>query len=225
MVGVDLQHLLALGRALGAGHGGENLLHLQGQGPFAGQAHRVALQPGGQAHRLHLARQRLLHGVEQGLVGLGLFLGGLLLLLGLQAEVPGRDVLEFLLRVLLAVAAQHLQAEFVHVLGEQQHVEALVQHQLGGGQLGQPVGGIAGGVVDELLVRAHLFHILRQGDHLLLPGAVKQQQVLQLVGVHAVVGVAAVFQLTAEVLEERLVLLPLASFHGVQLVLDLLFKA
>ena len=121
--------------------------------------------------------------------------------------------------------AQHLQAEFIHVLSEQQQVVALIQHQLGGRQLGQALGGIAGGVVDVFLILRHLVHIFLQADQLVLLGAVEEQQVLQQVAVGAVALVAAEFQLAAEALEELVVLLTVVVLHGVQLVLDLLFQA
>ena len=122
-------------------------------------------------------------------------------------------------------SAQDLQAELVHVLGQQQHVVALAQHQLGGGQLGQTVGGVTGGEVDVLLLGGHLVHILLQGDHLLLLGRPEQQQVPQQLGVHAVVGVSTELDLTAELLPELLVLCAVVGQHGVQLVLDLLFQS
>ena len=190
----------------------------------------MILQAGGDLDFLHLAVQSSLHGVEQVLVLGGGILGGLLLLLGLKAQVTAVDVLELhgavlALGILAGIGAQDLQAELVHVLGQQQHVVALAQHQLGGGQLGQTVGGVTGGEVDVLLLGGHLVHILLQGDHLLLLGGPEQQQVAQQLGVHAVVGVGTELDLTAELLPELLVLCAVVGQHGVQLVLDLLFQS
>ena len=190
----------------------------------------MILQAGGDLDFLHLAVQSSLHGVEQVLVLGGGILGGLLLFLGLKAQVTAVDVLELhgavlALSILAGIGAQDLQAELVHVLGQQQHVVALAQHQLGGGQLGQTVGGVTGGEVDVLLLGGHLVHILLQGDHLLLLGGPEQQQVAQQLGVHAVVGVGTELDLTAELLPELLVLCAVVGQHGVQLVLDLLFQS
>ncbi len=52
--------------------------------------------------------------------------------------------------------------------------------QLRLGHMVDGVHGVAGGKIDELLVRLHPGHILRQGHGLLLRGGVEQQQVLQL---------------------------------------------
>ena len=101
---------------------------------------------------------------------------------------------------------QDLQAELIHILGQQQYVKALVQHKLCGGQLCQTVGGIACGKVDVLLLSGHLVDVLLQGDHLLLLGRPEQQQVAQQLGVHAVVGVGTKLDLTTELLPELLVL-------------------
>ena len=228
MADVDLQHLVALD-VLTAGLTGQHLFHLDGQGAFGRQADGVVLQAGGDLHFLDLAVQSGLHGVEQGFVLGGGLLGGLLLLVGLQAQVAAVDVLELdgavlALGILAGEAVHDLEAELVHVLGQQQQVIALVQHQRGGGQLGQTVGGVAGGEVDVLLVGGHLLDVLLQRDHLLLLGGVEQQQAPQQLGVHPVVGIDAELDLAAELLPEVLVLLPVIDQHGVQLVLDLLFQ-
>ena len=86
-------------------------------------------------HIFDLAVQGLLDLLKQVLVLVGGLLGGFLFLLGLQAQITGVDVLEFLLFVIV----HHLQAEFIHILGAQQQVVALAQHQLGVGQLAQAV--------------------------------------------------------------------------------------
>ena len=189
----------------------------------------MILQAGGDLDLLHLAVQSVLHGVEQCLVlGSGI-LGGLLLLLGLQTQIAAVHVLELhgavlALGILAGVAVQDLQAELVHVLGQQQHVKALVQHQLCGGQLCQTVGRVACGKVDVLLLGGHLVDVLLQGDHLLLLGRPEQQQVAQQLGVHTVIRISTKLDLTAELLPELFVLCTVVVQHGVQLVLDLLFQ-
>ena len=83
---------------------------------------------------------------------------------------------------------------------------------------------LAGGVVDVLLVLLHPGDILRQGDGLLRPGGVEQQQVLQQVLVGAVFRRHAVLELPAEVLPEFLVALPVVLEHLGKLALDLLLQ-
>ena len=134
MVHVQLQHLVAL-HALAAGLLGQHLLHLNGQRAVRAQADGVILQAGGDLDLLHLAVQSVLHGIEQCLVLGGGILGGFLLLLGLQTQITTVHVLELhgavlALGILAGVAVQDLQAELVHILGQQQHVKALVQHKL-----------------------------------------------------------------------------------------------
>ena len=189
----------------------------------------MILQAGRDLDLLHLAVQRVLHGIEQCLVLGGGILGGFLLLLGFQTQITAVHVLELhgavlALGILAGVAVQDLQAELVHVLGQQQHVKALVQHQLCGGQFCQTVGGVACGKVDVLLLCGHLVDVLLQGDHLLLLGRPEQQQVAQQFGVHSVVRISTKLDLTAELLPELLVLRTVVVQHGVQLVLDLLFQ-
>ena len=189
----------------------------------------MVLEAGGDLDLLDLAGQGVLHGVKEGLVlGGGLF-GGFLLVVRLEAEVAAVDVLELdgavlALGVLAGEGVHDLEAELVHVLGQEQQVIALVQHQRGGGQLGQTVGRVAGGKVDVLLLGGHLFDVLLEGDHLLFLGRVEEEQPPQQLGVHPVVGIDAELDLTAELLPESLVLLPVVDQHGVQLVLDLLFE-
>ena len=73
----------------------------------------MLLQGGVDLDFLDLAVQGLLDLLKQVLVLVGGLLGGFLFLLGLQAQITGVDVLEFLLFVIV----QHLQAEFIHILG------------------------------------------------------------------------------------------------------------
>ena len=117
-----------------------------------------------------------------------------------------------------------MQAELVHILGAEQQVVALAQHQLGIGQLAQAVSIITGSKVDALLALGHFFNVLIQRDQFLLLGGVEHQQITQQVLVHAVVTVDAKLDLTAEVLPERLVLLAVVDQHSVQFVFDLLFQ-
>src|SRR5699024_10050314 len=115
----------------------------------------------------------------------------------------------------------------------------------GGGQLGQTLHAVAGGVVDVFLTFGlgllgpggfafgfliglgsfgHGGHIFLQRDQLVLLGGVEQQQVFQHLLVGAVAFVAAHLQLQAEVLEELVVFLAVGAQHGSQLVFDLLLQ-
>ena len=134
VVGVQLQHLGAF-HITGTRHLAQDLLHLHRDAALAGQGNRMLLQGGVDLDFLDLAVQGLLDLLKQVLVLVGGLLGGFLFLLGLQAQITGVDVLEFLLFVIV----HHLQAEFIHILGAQQQVVALAQHQLGVGQLAQAV--------------------------------------------------------------------------------------
>ena len=136
MVDVQLQHLVALD-ALTAGLLGQHLLHLDGQRAVGGQADGVVLQAGGDFDLLDLAVQSVLHGVKQSLVGGGSLFGGLLLVLGLEAQITAVDVLELdgavlALGILAGIGAHDLQAELIHILGQEQDVVALVHDQLSG---------------------------------------------------------------------------------------------
>ena len=180
----------------------------------------MALQPLGQTHSLDFAVQRFGHEVQQALVVLHLLLGFLLLLLGLQSQIVGRDVLE----VLLVVGLQHFQGEFVHVIGEVQNFIALVLEHFRLRQLGNPLHRIAAGIVDAGLAFLHAADILFQGYELLLAGRVEQNQIFQHILMHTVIGIHAVFQLETKALIEFLVLLTVIVEHGFQLGLDLLFQ-
>ena len=184
---------------------------------------------------------------------LGSLLGILLLLLGCQIEVAGCNVLELdvailglglgavghgLLgslagRVVLVglghaaglVGAHGLEGELVHVSGAQQHIEAVIENALDHRHLEQTVAVVAHRVVDGLLALGHGLGVLGQRDHLVLAGAPEQQQVAQLVGLHAVAGVDAELKAAAEVLEELLVALAVVGLHLLELGGDLLFHA
>ena len=145
-------------------------------------------------------------------------LGGLLLLLGAEVQVVGGEVTE----VLLHVVHQGPGDKFVHVLGHEEHVEALLLESLVLGELGQSGVALARGEIDVLLLLGHGLHIFLQGDKLLLLGRPEEQQILQGVLVHPVVGDDAVFELTAKGGEELLIVLPAVLLHVQQLLLDLL---
>ena len=96
---------------------------------------------------------------------------------------------------------------------------------LGLGQVGRPLGGVGGGVVDILLALGHVGYVFLQGDQLVPIGGVVQQQIRQQLPLHAVVGHDAVFELGAEGLEKGLVFLPVTVHDPGKLGLDLLFQA
>ena len=180
----------------------------------------MAAKVGRQLHFLDLLAQRLLDKGQKALHFLGLFLGFLLFLLGLEAQILGGHVAELLFHV----GHQGLGDELVHILGKQQHVVALLIQCLDLRQLGKPLPALAGGKVDLLLTLRHGVHILLEGNQLTLFVAVEQQQILTGVLVSAVVGHGAVFQLAAEGGVELLVLLPVVFQHGFQFGLDLLLN-
>ena len=178
----------------------------------------MAAQLGGQLDLLDPVTQGFLHEGQQALHFLGLFLRLLLFLLGLQAQILGGNVAERLLHI----GHQGLRHELIHVLGEQQHVIALLRQGLHLRQLAQTLLIFAGSIVDLLLTLGHGVHILLEGDQLALLVAVEQQQILRRFLVCAVVGDGAVLQLTAKGGVEFLVLLPVVFQHGFQLGFDLL---
>ncbi len=234
MLRVQLEHALRLHLAHAHGHLRHEALHLKRHGALGGDGGRRIGQARGHGHLGDRVAELLLHGGEQGLVVLLGFLGLLLLLLGGEVQVARRHVLELLgagsldvlaLGILLGlgtVGHHGLEAELVDVLRAQQHVVALAEHRVHDRQLGQAVDAVAGGVVDGLMVGGHGLEVLGQRDHLLLLGAVEQQQVGQLVLEHAVAGVDAVLQAAAEVLEELLVGGAVVLQHLLQLAGDLL---
>ena len=234
MLRVQLEHALRLHLAHAVGHLRHEALHLKRHGALGGDGGRRIGQARGHGHLGDRVAELLLHGGEQGLVVLLGFLGLLLLLLGGEVQVARRHVLELLgagsldvlaLGVLLGlgtVGHHGLEAELVDVLRAQQHVVALAEHRVHDRQLRQAVDAVAGGVVDGLLVGGHGLEVLGQRDHLLLLGAVEQQQVGQLVFEHAVAGVDAILQAAAEVLEELLVGGAIVLQHLLQLAGDLL---
>ena len=196
------------------------LLHLQRDGAVGGKAAGSGLQDGGDAHLLHQVAQGLLHGLQDGLAGLGLLLGGLLLLLGLGEGVLVVDRLE-----LLAVDLhQGLHDKVIRVLGAVQDFVALVQDALHLGQLGDLVRALAAGVVVIGLVLGHPVLVGGQSGVAVLLGGPEQQQVLDQVLLGAVVVDHAVLQLGAEGGPELLVLLPVLLLHLQQLGLDLLLQ-
>ncbi len=75
------------------------------------------------------------------------------------------------------VLTHSLERELIHILRQQQHVIAAVEHALYHGHLGQALTRVAGGVVDGPLILGHALGILGQGNHLLFLGRPEQQQV------------------------------------------------
>ena len=92
VVGIELEHADGADVRRCAGHALEIALHLERDAALRAQAHGTGHELIGQAHGRDLVAERLLDEVEQilvlGLLGLGL----LLLFLGLEAEVVGRNV-------------------------------------------------------------------------------------------------------------------------------------
>ena len=210
----------------------ENLLHLERHAAFGGdEGGGVGLACG---HRdlLHLAVEGALHGLEQVLVGLGRLLGFLFLLVGFKAEVLAAHVLKRprgervgVGRVGHSVIGHGHHAEFVDILGAQQHVVALRKHRRHDRQLRHALDGIARGVVNGLLAIGSSLHVFLERDHLLLLGRVEEKQVAQHVFCRAVGGVEAVLHAAAEVLEELLVALAILVEEVLKVGLDLLLDA
>ena len=121
------------------------------------------------------------------------------------------------------VLTHSLERELIHILRQQQHVIAAVEHALYHGHLGQALARVTGGVVDGLLILGHALGILGQGNHLLFLGRPEQQQVGELIGLHAIARVDAVLKAAAKVLKELLVGLAVVVTHILKVSGDLLF--
>ena len=132
---------------------------------------------------------------------------------GLLGSLAGGVVLVDLRHIGSNVLTHSLERELIHILRQQQHVIAAVEHALYHGHLGQALTRVAGGVVDGLLVLGHTLGILGQGNHLLLLGRPEQQQVGELIGLHAIARVDAVLKAAAKVLKELLVGLAVVVAH------------
>ena len=137
---------------------------------------------------LHLSVQRIFQEGKQILVLLHLLGGFLLLLLRLEAEIVRRNGAELLVIHL----HHHAQGKLVHVVGEIQDLVALFLERLRLRQQIDAVHTFAAGIVNVFLVFLHAGDILLEGDELLFRRGIEQQQILQQVLVHAVVGVNAV---------------------------------
>ena len=96
MLGVELEHALALGHAVGRALGSllEHLLHLERKWALGGDTSGGIGQARGDGDFLDLVTERLLHSAKEVLVLLGGVLGLLLLVLGRQVKITGRNVLE-----------------------------------------------------------------------------------------------------------------------------------
>ena len=117
------------------------------------------------------------------------------------------------------------KGELVKILGAQKHIVALAQHGVDDGHLGQAIDRLTNGIVDGVLALGHRGSVLLERDHLLLLGGVEQQQILELLLLHAVGRVDAELQTAAEVLEEAFVLLAIVVAQFDELLLDLLLNA
>ena len=142
---------------------------------------------------------------------------------GLLGSLAGSIVLVDLGHIGGNVLTHGLERELIHILRQQQHVIAAVEHALYHGHLGQALTRVAGGVVNGLLILGHALGILGQGNHLLLLGRPEQQQVGELIGLHAIARVDAVLKTAAKVLKELLVSLAVVVTHILKVGSDLLF--
>ena len=210
----------------------ENLLHLKRHAAFGGDEGRGVGLARGHRDLLHLAVESALHGLEQVLVGLGRLLGFLFLLVGFKAEVFAAHVLKRprgervgVGRVGHSVIGHGHHAEFVDILGAQQHVVALREHRRHDRQLRHALNGIARGVVNGLLAIGGSLHVFLERNHLLLLGRVEEKQVAQHVFCRAVGGVEAVLHAAAEVLEELLVAFAILVEEILKVGLDFLLDA
>ena len=144
---------------------------------------------------------------------------------GLLGSLAGSIVLVDLGHIGGNVLTHSLEGELIHILRQQQHVIAAVEHALYHGHLGQALTRVTGGVVDGLLILGHALGILGQGNHLLLLGRPEQQQVGKLIGLHAIARVDAVLKAAAKVLKELLVGLAVVVTHVLKVGGNLLFHA
>lgn len=74
---------------------------------------------------------------------------------GLLGSLAGGVVLVDLRHIGGNVLTHSLERELIHILRQQQHVIAAVEHTLYHGHLGQALTRVAGGVVDGLLIPGH----------------------------------------------------------------------
>ena len=181
MAGIDLQYLFGLG-PLSIGAGRKHLFHFDGNGTPGGQASGMADQAGGHLNVSHLAFQGgfdLIHQLAV-LVGGGIFF---------DAQVGVGDVFEFL----VPIGVQHLDGEFIYILGEIQQLVALRQHPFGCRHQPDLFFGFAGAVVDILLILGHPVQIFLQGGVFSILGGGEQNQILQGFFIHPPIGIQAVF--------------------------------
>jgi len=115
--------------------------------------------------------------------------------------------------------------ELVHVLRAEKHVVAVVERALHHGHLGQPVTGLAGGIVDLVLSGGHGGCVLVEGDQLLLARGPEKQQLPKVSGLGAVAVVDAELETTTKVIEERIVRLAIIVAHVAELGVNLLLHA
>ena len=167
----------------------------------------------------------------------GRLVGRLLLILGRKVEVGGGDVGELdvagvgtlVLGVtghgVHVVGAHELEHELVDVLSAEKHVEAMVHGRRHHRHLLQTVTGVAGGVVDLLLISRHGGHVLLERNLLALLGRPEQKQVRQVSGLRAVGVVDAKLEPTAKVAKELLVSLAVVVTHVLELGVNLLLDA
>ena len=149
MILVDLEHSLRLDvLTLGAGHLVEDLLHTDGHIALAGKADGVILQGVGVAHLRHLVADTLLHEFKELLGLIVLFLELCLLFLIAEVKVIGTDIEE----VLVIIIAQDLDAEFVDILGQVQHLISLGEYALHLREHGDLLDGLSDRIIDLVLI-------------------------------------------------------------------------
>ena len=151
----------------------------------------------------------VLHCCEHLLARLVLALRLFLLLVGGKVERLRSHVLEFL----VGIFSEHLEGKFVYVVGEVKHLVALRLDRLHLRKHLYLFYRLARRVVDFLLLLLHSVGVFLERDVLLLARGLKEQEILQNVLVHTVVGIDSVLKLDSKRIEELLVLSPVRLHH------------
>ena len=158
MIHVQFENALGLGRLLPGRL--EQLLHVGAHIPgIAGEAGHRILEPRGRLDLLDLRFQLSLDEAEQGIVG---FLLGVVH--GLQPEIALFGALERF----AVVFGEGLDHPFIHRVGHQEHFVVFLFELLQVRAVEQGGELLAGDVVNLLLVRLHVLHVIVQGNPFIL---------------------------------------------------------
>ena len=218
MAVVELEHAGGAQRAhFGARAVAEVFLHFEGDAALGGQAAGLGGELAAELDLRHVVADGLLDEVQKLPVLDVALVGGLLLVVGLEAEIVGHDVAEAL-AVLIVQALEH---HFVERGGEIEDRIAAAADLLALGEAERVPDRVGAGVVDRLLALGHGLDVLLERLLLVLRG-VEQQQLAQKVLVAAVLVAHAALEMHAVVFVELLVFGPVLAHEFLELALDAL---